>query len=147
MSSQVIVENTGQQAHITTDTSKIFLWNNRYDKESYVNNSFYNPIILPAGTVMGRVAATRRLVPYQGGASDGSQFPIGVLADDYTVDSGENIQVSLCISGDVNENELSWYYIGTGLDNVVSSRTVRDWLLLSGINLVSATEMSAPDNS
>lgn len=147
MSSQTVITNDGNRAHVSTDTSKIFLWNNRYDNESYVNNSFYNPIVLPAGTVMGRVAATRRLVPYQGGASDGSQFPIGVLADDYTVDSGKNVQVSLCIAGDVNQDELNFYYVGTGLNNVVSSRTVADWLLLVGINLVQSTEMSAPDNS
>lgn len=147
MSSQTIVTNTGQQANITTDTSKLFLWNNRYDNESYVNNSLYNPIVLPAGTVMARVATTRVLVPFQGGASDGSQFPRGILAEDLSIDSGDTVLTSLCIAGDVNEDQVSFYYVGTSLDTIVSSKTVRDYLTDVGVNLVTGTEMSAVDNA
>lgn len=148
MSSNEIVENTGQQAHIQTDNSKIFIGENRYERDNYVNNSLYNPISLEAGTVMGRIAATRVLVPVNAGASDGSQFPIGILAHDLDVDSGQTVQATICIYGDVNENKVKFYRNQYDLNTVVSSRNYRDRLKSdsAGIRLIPCDELSAFDN-
>ena len=64
MSTQTEALNNGQQAIINTDTSKIFLWDNRYESATY-NNGGYTDVTLQAGTVMGRITSTGRVVPLQ----------------------------------------------------------------------------------
>lgn len=148
MSTNNIVSNTGQQAFINTDTSKIFIWNNRYHTDSYVNNSTYDPITLLAGTVMGRIASTGILIPSKSDASDGSQFPYGILADDMIIAGGDTVKAPICISGDVVENKVVFTKIGDGLDTTVSSRRYRDRIMSdsAGIILVASTEMTDYDN-
>ena len=146
--SQDITLNSGNSFFINTDTSKIFLgFENRYEKDAYVNNSTYDPQTLLAGTVMGRIAATGAVVPLYPGAPDGSQFPVGILANELVIDAGDTMQAALCQSGDVNEAKIVFFYPGTSLDRVESSRTTRDWLTLLGIKLVLADELSDYDNS
>lgn len=149
--SQTTGTNTSNQLTVNTDTSKIFIWNNRYDATNYVNNSYYDPITLVAGTVMGRVAATQVLIPCEAGASDGSQYPIGILAHDLEVDSGDTVSATICVSGDVAEEKVVFFNsdaTGMSLDTVVSDRSMRDRIAADtiGINLVAGTEMTAYDN-
>ena len=145
---QEVKLNTGNAFFIDTDLSKLFLgFENRYENDVYVNNSTYDPIVLPAGTVMGRIAATGKIVPLYPGATDGSQFPCGILAQSVSVEAGEDVQTAICQSGDVNEAMISFYYPGTSLTRVESSRTTRDWLTLLGIKLVIADELTGYDNS
>jgi hypothetical protein len=146
MSSQTTALNNGQQAIIHTDLSKIFIGDNRYTDAVY-NNSSYVTVNLAAGTVMGRIATTGKVIPLVPTASDGSQFPVGVLAKDYSIDSGVNQTVSLCIAGDVAEEKI---IIGGGgqLNDIISSRRLRDRIAgdTHGIKLVTTTEMTATDN-
>lgn len=44
---------------------------------------------LPRGTVLGRVTASDKYIPSVTGASDGSQLPVAVLADDISTASGD----------------------------------------------------------
>jgi Bacteriophage lambda head decoration protein D len=128
------------------DTSKIFIWNNRYETGTYTNPTGAEVSLL-AGTLMGRVATTQKLKPCVSSASDGSQFPVGILADDYAVDYGESATVTICISGDVAEGKVILGGSDT-LSTVVSSRSLRDRIAADtmGIKLVSSTEMTAEDN-
>lgn len=146
MSSQSVALNTGQQAIIHTDLSKIFILNNRYQKDNYVNNSSYNPISLSAGTVMGRVSATGVLAPLNAGASDGTQFPVGILAQDLEIDSGETVSATICDAGDIAAEKVIFFTPGNGLETVVSSRRMKDHIAAQGMNLVSSTEMTQEDN-
>lgn len=140
--------NTGSQATFNTDTSKIFLFENRYETNNYINNSGYNPVTLLAGTVMARVAGTNILIPFSSKGSNGSQFPIGILADDYVVAAGTTVKASICIYGDVNINSVILAEQGDTLNTVVSNRTVRDKIKSesAGIRLIDSTEMTAFDN-
>lgn len=146
MSDQTIVLNNGQQAIINTDISKIFLWNNRYENALY-NNSAYGSVTLLAGTLMGRVAATGWIKPLASGAADGSQFPVGVLANDIIVDGGALETVSICVSGDVAEEKIILQGTDT-MEVTISSRRLRDRIAADtvGIKLVQATEMTGYDN-
>lgn len=148
MSTFTEVENTGSQAHFQTNTNKIFIGENRYENDSYVNNSLYDPITLEAGTVMGRIAATRILVPIQPSASDGSQYPVGILAQDLTVDSGDTVQAALCVYGDVAEDQIKFYNDQYDLNTVVSSRTLRDRIKgdTAGIRIIPSTDLTGFDN-
>lgn len=146
MSSQTVVLNNGQQAHITTDVSKIFLWNNRYESALY-NNSAYGSVTLSAGTLMGRVAATGWIKPLASGAADGSQFPVGILANDITVDGGALETVSICVAGDVAEEKIILQGSDT-METTISSRRLRDRIAADtvGIKLITSTEMTGYDN-
>ncbi len=146
MSTNNQVLNTGQQAITNYDVSKIFIGNNRYENALY-NNSSYDSVTLRAGMLMGRISANNYIVPLQSDASDGSQFPVGILASDYVVEDGDSVNLSLCVAGDVAEEKI----IFTGQDTietVVSSRRLRDRIAADtvGIKVVSGTEMADYDN-
>jgi len=147
MSTQTIVLNTGQQAIIDTDLAKIFVGQNRYEKANYTNST-YDPIDLVVGMVMGRVSATGLIKPLASGASDGSQFPVGVLAHTITVDDGETQELYFCVAGDVVADQLIFDGSDT-LDTVISSRRLRDRIGADtvGIKLITQnTEMTDFDN-
>lgn len=148
MSTNNIALNTGQQAIINTDLSRVFLWENRYQTDNYINNSTYDPITLYAGTVMGRIATTGVLIPSKSDASDGSQFPVGLLANDMIIDGGDTVPASICISGDVNASKVLFTKIGDGLDTTVDARRYRDRIAADtvGIRLIVSTEMTDYDN-
>jgi hypothetical protein len=137
---------TGNQAIIHTDVSKIFLRDNRYQKGNETGNAGYDPLELVAGTVMGRVAATGKLVPCASSATDGSQYPVGILAHDVEIDIGETKEVTIVDMGDVAEDKVDFYYNGDTLDTQLSSRRMRDWLQAQGIKLITLTEMTDEDN-
>lgn len=146
MSSQTIALNNGQQAIVHTDTSKIFLWENRYANGVY-NNGTYDTVVLVAGTLMGRIAATQKLTPVASGAVDGSQYPVGILAGDYSVEAGEDQDISICNYGDVNESKVILDGADT-LATVIEDRSIRDRIAgdTVGIRLIVSEEMTATDN-
>lgn len=137
--------NTGQQATTDYDLSKIFLLDNRYESDSYVNNSGYATLTLLAGTVMGRIAGTNTLAPTISGYTDGSQIPIGVLAQDVTLLAGQSKQVSICIRGDVAANKLI-FLGGDNLNTVIAGRTMKDHLQQYGPLVRTSTETTDYDN-
>lgn len=149
--------NTGQQMTTNYDLSKIFVFNNRYETDNYVNNSSYNPITILAGTVMGRVALTGVLVPFVSTSNDGSQYPIGILAQDVQLAAGQTAQCSICIAGDVAaEKVILWSNQGGSttsgdtLDTIVSGtqRRVRDMIQSHSVGIIlrPGTEMTGYDN-
>ena len=147
MSTNIIVLNNGVQLFVNTDLSKIFVFGNEYIYAPY-NNSAYDAVTLQAGTVMGRVSATGWIKPLVSSASDGSQYPVGILADDFTIAGGALVDLPICIKGDVISDKLVFSSSSDNLDTTISSRRIRDRIAsdTSGIRLVPSTEMTAPDN-
>lgn len=146
MSTVSQVLNNGQQAITNYDLSKIFIGGNRYDKANYTNSG-YDPVTLSAGTLMGRVSANQKIVPHVSTASDGSQYPVGILASEVTVDDGDTVELYFCTAGDVAEGKVILGGSDT-LDTVISGRSIRDRIAADtvGIKLVAGTEMTAIDN-
>jgi len=128
------------------NNAKIFIWDNRYEEGTYTNVSG-SEVSLTKGMLMGRISASQKLVPLASGASNGSQFPVGILADDYTVDYGESANVTICIGGDVAEELVTLNGTDT-LATVISSRSIRDRIAADtlGIKLVLGEQMTAYDN-
>lgn len=147
MSSQQFSAPGSNQAIIKTDVAKIFVRDNRYQKGNHLNNGNYNPLVLVAGTVMGRIGTTGYLVPLFTLANDGSQFPVGILAHDVSIASGVTKEITIVDFGDVVADQVVFYYSGQNLDSVVSSRRVKDYLQAQGIKLITATELTQYDNS
>ncbi len=127
------------------DTSKTFIWNNRFDNGTFTAAA---DIVLPMGTVMGRISATGKLIQCKSDASDGSQYPVGILAEEYTVANGVSKTVSICIGGDVASEKIVFAKAGDTLETVIEDRRFRDRLSgdTLGIKIVVSTELTGNDN-
>ncbi len=147
MSKQTIKLNTGQQAIIDTDVSKIFVWDNRFDNFDF-NNDGYDDITPKGGTVMGRISATGKIKPLRSDNADGSEIPIGILNQDRVIAAGETVNVAICVAGDVVADKLIFEKTGDTLDTVVSGKRLRDRIGSDtvGIKLVGGTELTKTDN-
>lgn len=106
------------------NTAKIFVGNNRYRFETYTNSTG-SEITIAAGTVMGRIASTGKVVPFSATATDGSQIPYGISTEAKTVANGASTTMSICIAGDVVASLIDFQGSET-LDTVVYPATVED---------------------
>lgn len=138
---------TGNQAINNYNLSKIFVFNNRFQTGS-LNNSEYDPMTIPAGTVMGRIAGSNTLFPFYSRATDGSQYPIGILAADMVIVDGTTVNVPICVAGDVVKDKIVFFNPSDTLTTVVSGRTVYDRLGSDsvGIKIVDNNENTYLDN-
>lgn len=119
MSSNSTSFNNGQQLQTNTNLAKLF----PFEKEMvpYVyTNSTYDDETLTAGTVMGVVAATGEVVPCESDATDGSQYPCLVLAEDYTIPAGESINVFCAFSGWVRIDMLVFTKVGDDTETTLT---------------------------
>lgn len=147
MSKQTVKLNTGQQAIIDTDVSKIFVWNNRFDNFDF-NNGGYDDVTLESGTLMGRISATGKIKGLRSDNADGSELPIGILNQTRVIAAGKTVNVSICVAGDVVADKLVFEKTGDTLDTVVSGKRLRDRIGSDtvGIKLVGGTELTKTDN-
>jgi hypothetical protein len=146
MSKNTIVKNNGQQMQVQTNLAKLFPYKKEIRQYQYTNSEYDNED-MEAGTVMGVIAATGKVVACKSDASDGSQYPIGVLSEDYSVEYGDTINVGIAIfDSEVRQDMLIFKKDGDDLDTVVSSRRFFEWLLLAGILPVSTTNCTNFDN-
>lgn len=145
MSTITQTEGTNNQASFNIDQSKIFIFGNRYE-EVVFKNLTVPTIDVPAGTLLGRVAGENAVTICKSGATDGSQWPIGILATSINQIAGDaTIDVNMCINGDVAEEKIIFDGSDT-MATVVSNRILRDWLQLAGVKAVSGTELTGFDN-
>lgn len=144
MSTSTESSSTGNSLITNYDVSKIFLRDNKYQTGSYTNDD-YTSVALSAGTLMGRVATTDKLVELFTDNADGSQYPVGVLAHDVTVDEGDTKQLTICVSGEMAAEKLI-LNSGDTIEAVVDDRRLKDWIKDMGIFLIAGDELSEYDN-
>ena len=131
------------------NTQQIFLGGNFYKDFSY-SNSTGSTVTIAAGRLMGQILATAKVLPNISSATDGSELPVGVAMEAYTVADGATATVTLCISGRVNQNALT---LGAGdtLDTAVRTVSTGGGTLgalitrNTDIELVPSTELSITD--
>jgi hypothetical protein len=148
MSTLTQVFNNGHVAQFDRNTSSIFIGGNRYDIRVYTNPSA-SPVTLVAGTVMGTVFLTGKILPLTSAATDGSQIPVGILKESFTVAGSATVSLYICIGGDVAEEMIVLQGADT-LATVVSEKTLRDRLASDtlGIKIVRpADNLTAADNA
>lgn len=66
--------------------------------------------LVPLGTIMGQITATKRWVPYATGATDGSQVPQGALRSSIetgTDPAGHEFQGNLVVKGTLKLNKIA----------------------------------------
>lgn len=146
MSSQSTSLNTGSMAIIKTDLSKIFILNNRY-KTSQFTNGTGAPVTIPEGKLLGQINATGKVAVLASASSDGSQFPVGICAQEYIVAAGATVDMTYCVAGDVASGKVVLDGSDT-MATVVTGRTIGQRIGSDtvGIILVASTEMTAYDN-
>jgi hypothetical protein len=128
---------------VNHDTKKIFVWGNRFSKAQFTNSGG-SAVTLPAGRLLGRIGASQKVLPHVSTAEDGSEQPIGVLGDDYTVAAGATIEVTYCDGGDVAEEKIILGGSDT-LSTLVDDTSIRDAIARnSHIKLVASTDLSGP---
>lgn len=128
------------------DRSNTFVWNIRTEVGNYTNST-YDDVTLAKGTLMGRIAATNLLTPLTSGASDGSQFPVGIILADTVIEAGDTAEITICVAGDVVADKIV-FQGSDDLDTVVSNRTLRDRIGADtvGIKLVGDNQLTGYDN-
>lgn len=152
MSDGTLVNQTRNQMAVDYDNAKIFIWNNRYSKANLVNTTGAE-LTLVAGTVLGRISATGKIAVMKSASVDGSQLPIGILAENITLAIGANADLNFCVAGDVANEEV----VFDGADTVLTEITLStddaitkiygDMIADLGIRLVSGTELTGYDNA
>jgi hypothetical protein len=142
MSTATNVLATGSQSITNYDTSKIFIFDNEYETGTVEAGAYDD--LLP-GTLLGRIAVSGVLVQLDSAATDGSQFPVGILVN--TVEAGDSKTSTYCIAGEVDEASVI-LSSGDTLSTVISTRQLRDRIKADtkGIKLVAATQLSKLDN-
>lgn len=141
------VEKTGNKLHTDFDVSKIFLFDNRFEQINLKNTSGAQKTF-SGGTLLGRVSATAELDTVKSAAVDGSQTPLGVLAEEEVILAINEVKkVNICISGDVAEEKIILDGADT-LDTLISGRPIRDRINADtmGIKLTATDELTGFDN-
>lgn len=129
---------------------QIFLGRNRYFTATYTNSTG-DSVTLNAGRLMGRVLVGQKVLPLVSTATDGSEMPVGVLAQTYTVANGASQTVFICNYGKINENKVSLDAGDTFASVVRTAATgggsIRDLIVRNlQIELEPITELSGEDN-
>jgi hypothetical protein len=148
MSTLTQVFNNGHVAQFNRDNSKIFIGRNRYDVRVYTNPSG-SPVILVAGTLVGTISSSGKVLPLASAAVDGSNIPVGLLRESITVEGSATVNLYICIGGDVAEEMIVFQGSDT-MATVVDGRTLRDRIASDslGIKLVRpADNLTAFDNT
>jgi len=138
--------NTSNQLNTDYDFSKIFIGNNDFRNGTLVNPEAGEETIV-AGTLLGRVTAGGNVQVLKSAAVDGSQIPIGILAETITLAAAATAEVSFCIGGDVAQEKLilnGGDTLATDIDGrQLGDRIEADTL---GIYLVAGDELTEFDN-
>lgn len=141
------VEQTRNQLITNYDVSKFLLGFNAFvDGQVAASGA---DVDLLQGEVMGRIAATKLLVPCVATANDGSQIPAGLAVFGQTILDGNTDDVRLVNKGRVPEAKINFAGAET-LDTLIgptnNQRTIRDYLNDLGLELEGGLELTKVDN-
>lgn len=145
MSTNTITVDKSNFLQNNVDTSKIFLGKN----ESFVAvfTAGVTDVLLEAGTLMGRIGTTQKVVPLESGATDGSQFPVGILNSTRNVLASTTVSVAIVNKGDVAREQVIFDGTDT-FTTLVDDRSLEDRIAsdTAGIILVKTSELTNFDN-
>jgi len=146
MSSVTQISSTNNQQITNYDVSKLLLGGNEFVD---IDLTASGEVVLLPGMIMGKVGATGLLLAADKDATDGSQFPVGVVIEGKTIADGETKSIRLVNKGAISEDKLNFLSIET-LDTLIGAannqRSYRDYLNDLGLILQTGTELTAIDN-
>lgn len=133
------------------NTAPVFLSPMRTRTATYTNSTG-SEVTIPAYRLIGRILATDLVLPQDCTATDGSEMPIGITAEAYTVANGDSVTVSYCYQGEVNEDSVGLASGQTLLDTIRTVSTGGGVLIdviirNTDLKLIPATELTEFDNA
>ena len=134
--------NTSNMLVIDHDNSLLLLGENNFITGNMAASGA--DIVLVGGELVGRISATGKLKILASASTDGSEYPLGVVASPRTITDGTNADISICVKGMVAEEKV--VFDGTDdMDTVVDDIQLRDRIAgdTLGIRLITTTELSA----
>lgn len=143
-----IRDDSRNQAFFDRQLSNLLILNNAFLKGDYANISGALETVA-VGQIMGRVAATQKLVVCKSAATDGSQYPAAVAVqalEDIAI-AGTVDNIAPCNYGKINVNALVFDGSDT-LATLVDGKSMRDHLIANtrGLELVDVLENTDFDN-
>ncbi len=140
-------DSTKNQSTVDYSQRKIFLFNNRYQKGIFKNNTAGELVLKPGSLVLRNLVTPTQLIPAVAGATLVSVIGIVKLDGEIALAAGGTLDINFGISGDIDENELALPE-GVTLDTIPTegSQTLRDILQSRGFVLAGATENTKYDN-
>ena len=137
--------NNGNFAIFHKNIAKIFIFDNKFETVTFLNDSGA-PVERKAGLLVGRVASSNKVVILDSIETNGSQIPVGFLAEDLSLDTAEEVSAAICISGEVAFDQVD--LVGNTLATVIDGKTLGDRIKADtmGIKLVTADELTGTDN-
>lgn len=117
MSDVTVITQTQNQMTTNYDVSKLALGNNTFIKANYTDSGSGSTLV--QGTVMGRVASTGKVVVLNPSASDGSQYPVGIITETVTVTASATVELTLINRGLVDSSKITF----VGGDQAYSTQT------------------------
>ena len=138
--------NTNNQLTVNYDYSKVFIGATQYATGDMTNGTG-GDLTYPQGTLIGRISVSQELTPLVATAVDGSQFPVGILAEDIFIADTVTKEVPIGVAGRVVEGKVIFDGV-EDFDTVVSGRSLRDRIGSDtvGIVLIVSTDNSEFDN-
>lgn len=138
--------NTRNQLNTNYDFSKTFIGDNDF-KEMVLLNPEVTEETLEVGQLLGRISANGKVQVLKSAAVDGSQYPVGVLAEQITLAASAEANSTMCVGGDVVQGKIDLNGADT-LDTVIDDRQLRDRIEgdTLGIYLVESDELTDFDN-
>ncbi len=146
MSDFTNVNQTQNQLHVDYDLSKIFIYDNGFIQGT-LENTTGAELEYVKGTLIGRVTATNNFEILKSAAVDGSETPVGILAQTITLGIAATAVVNLCNDGDVVQEKVILNGADT-LDTMIGGRSIRDKIAgdTKGIRLVTTDQLTDFDN-
>ena len=117
MSDVTVITQTQNQMTTNYDVSKLALGNNTFIKANYTDSGSGSTLV--QGTAMGRVASTGKVVVLNPSASDGSQYPVGIITETVTVTASATVELTLINRGLVDSSKITF----VGGDQAYSTQT------------------------
>ena len=140
------ISSTNNQQITDYDVSKFLLGGNEFVD---IDLTASGEVVLLEGMIMGKVGATGLLLACDKDATDGSQFPVGVVVQAKTIADTETKSIRLVNKGSIAEDKLNFLDTET-LDTLIGAannqRSYRDYMNDLGLILKTGVELTAVDN-
>lgn len=138
--------STTNQLYNSYDTSKLLLGFNSFTEADHTSSGGTDFV---QGEIVGQIASSGKIAKLDSGATDGSQYPFGVVLIDQTVEDGETETIKLVNKGKVAQEKI----VFQGSDDLTTTvgpadnlRTYKALLNDLGIELEAGTELTEFDN-
>lgn len=138
---------TRNQSTADYNCKRIFLFDNNYQDVVFKNNTAGDLVLKPGSLVLRDTATPSQVIPAVAGATLANVIGIVNIEEEVTLAAGATLNISMAISGEVDETHLELPDTVT-LDAVPTSGTksLRDYLQALGFSLKASVNNTKYDN-